>query len=313
LHDFEVDKKENELIQDILASNETILPLAPTIDVVKEEIDFFNYLRYYYDGRSVDDIQEVFDFAVLFKKIAIIIFSISSVMIIFEAVRIWRYGIKYCMRFDTWVWYGVNLANFAMGIIQWLKSREYVNPSAALAAFLSWFYLLLILQRFDLVGIYVSMFLEILRSLLRVLLIFSVLIIAFGLSFYILLSNGNHLVFTDIPLSLMRTFSMMLGDLDFMNTFGFPHHCQMMESLNMTEYKIYTKTPECKSSRRIPYPIMSFTMVGLYMLLNCILLVNMLIGLAVGDIDSVKRNAQLKRFTMQVNVPFNNFYSLASL
>ncbi|CAG7724663.1 unnamed protein product, partial [Allacma fusca] len=27
------------------------------------------------------------------------------------------------MRFDTWVWYGVNLANFAMGIIQWLKSR----------------------------------------------------------------------------------------------------------------------------------------------------------------------------------------------
>ena len=145
-----------------------------------------------------------------------------------------------------------------------------------------------------------SMFLEILRSLVRVLLIFSVLIIGFGLTFYILLSNvmprkfeilwifsnlcrafafqGNHLVFTDIPLSIMRTFSMMLGDLDFMNTFGFPHHCQLLEAMNMTHIKMYSKLTECKSSRRLPYPFMSFTMIGLYMLLNCILLVNLLIG-----------------------------------
>lgn len=38
----------------------------------------------------------------------------------------------------------------------------------------------------------------------------------------------------------------------------------------------------------------------LFMILMPILLMNLLIGLAVGDIESVKRNAQLKRLAMQV-------------
>ena len=46
--------------------------------------------------------------------------------------------------------------------------------------------------RFDIVGIYVVMFLEILYTLLRVLMIFSILIVAFGLAFYILLSNVSQ-------------------------------------------------------------------------------------------------------------------------
>lgn len=37
------------------------------------------------------------------------------------------------------------------------------------------------------------------------------------------------------------------------------------------------------------------------MILMPILLMNLLIGLAVGDIESVRRNAQLKRLAMQVN------------
>jgi len=43
--------------------------------------------------------------------------------------------------------------------------------------------------RFDQVGIYVVMFLEILQTLIKVLIVFSILIIAFGLAFYILLST----------------------------------------------------------------------------------------------------------------------------
>lgn len=40
----------------------------------------------------------------------------------------------------------------------------------------------------------------------------------------------------------------------------------------------------------------------LFMILMPILLMNLLIGLAVGDIESVKRNAQLKRLAMQVRI-----------
>lgn len=63
---------------------------------------------------------------------------------------------------------------------------------ASLTVFLSWFNLLLLLQRFDQVGIYVVMFLEILQTLIKVLMVFSILIIAFGLAFYILLSRVSN-------------------------------------------------------------------------------------------------------------------------
>ncbi|XP_053956221.1 transient receptor potential cation channel subfamily A member 1 [Anastrepha ludens] len=154
--------------------------------------------------------------------------------------------------------------------------------AAAVAVFLSWFRLLLFLQRFDQVGIYVVMFLEILQTLIKVLTVFSILIIAFGLAFYILLSKindaqPNHLSFSNIPMSLLRTFSMMLGELDFVGTY-----------VN-TFYRDQLKVP-----------ITSFLILSVFMIIMPILLMNLLIGLAVGDIESVRRNAQLKRLAMQV-------------
>ncbi|KAG5888861.1 hypothetical protein JTB14_031419 [Gonioctena quinquepunctata] len=154
---------------------------------------------------------------------------------------------------------------------------------ASLTVFLSWFNLLLLLQRFDQVGIYVVMFLEILQTLIKVLMVFSILIIAFGLAFYILLSRGEHLSFKTIPMSLIRTFSMMLGEIDFLGTYVKP----------------YYMTNDGERSF-LPFPLPAFLVLGLFMVLMPILLMNLLIGLAVGDIESVRRNAQLKRLAMQV-------------
>lgn len=50
----------------------------------------------------------------------------------------------------------------------------------------------------------------------------------------------------------------------------------------------------------IRFEINFFCSIGLFMILMPILLMNLLIGLAVGDIESVRRNAQLKRLAMQV-------------
>ncbi|XP_076264823.1 transient receptor potential cation channel A1 isoform X2 [Rhynchophorus ferrugineus] len=154
---------------------------------------------------------------------------------------------------------------------------------ASLVVFLSWFNLLLLLQRFDQVGIYVVMFLEILQTLIKVLMVFSILIIAFGLAFYILLSRGDHLSFKSIPMSLIRTFSMMLGEIDFLGTYVKPYYLSNKEDNTF-----------------LPFPIPAFLILSLFMVLMPILLMNLLIGLAVGDIESVRRNAQLKRLAMQV-------------
>ncbi|CAH2103609.1 unnamed protein product [Euphydryas editha] len=153
--------------------------------------------------------------------------------------------------------------------------------AASITIFLSWFHLLLLLQRFDQVGIYVVMFLEILQTLIKVLMVFSILIIAYGLAFYVLLSKGQHLSFSSIPMSLIRTFAMMLGELDFVGTYVQPYY-------------------KSETENNLPFPIPTFFILVLFMVFMPILLMNLLIGLAVGDIESVRRNAQLKRLAMQV-------------
>lgn len=83
-------------------------------------------------------------------------------------------------------------------------------------------------------------------------------------------------------MSLMRTFAMMLGELDFVGTYV------------QAYYKSDTKA-------MLPFPLATFLILALFMVLMPILLMNLLIGLAVGDIESVRRNAQLKRLAMQVS------------
>jgi len=111
--------------------------------------------------------------------------------------------------------------------------------------------------------------------------------------------QGNHRAFNEIPISLMRTFSMMLGELDFINTFVNPHFCTNGIKNGSSGYN--DNVDACKDiDRRLKHPISSFLMLGIFMVLMPILLMNLLIGLAVGDIESVRRNAQLKRLAMQV-------------
>lgn len=48
------------------------------------------------------------------------------------------------------------------------------------------------------IGIYVVMFLEILQTLMKVLMVFSILIIAFGLAFFILMAKVNFQDFKEM-------------------------------------------------------------------------------------------------------------------
>lgn len=75
---------------------------------------------------------------------------------------------------------------------------------------------------------------------------------------------------------------MMLGEIDFLGTYVEPYYIKKDDG------------------RSLPFPLPAFFMLGVFMVLMPILLMNLLIGLAVGDIESVRRNAQLKRLAMQV-------------
>ncbi|KAH8370269.1 hypothetical protein KR093_002845 [Drosophila rubida] len=220
---------------------------------------------------------------ILFCAVVIVVYILLNSMR--EIIQIYQQRLHYLVEtvnLISWVLYISALVMIAPTFRPDGQISTVHYSAAAIAVFLSWFRLLLFLQRFDQVGIYVVMFLEILQTLIKVLMVFSILIIAFGLAFYILLSKiidsqPNHLSFSNIPMSLLRTFSMMLGELDFVGTYVTTYYREQLK-----------------------VPMTSFLILSVFMVLMPILLMNLLIGLAVGDIESVRRNAQLKRLAMQV-------------
>uniref|UniRef100_A0A8C6XK75 Transient receptor potential cation channel subfamily A member 1 n=1 Tax=Naja naja TaxID=35670 RepID=A0A8C6XK75_NAJNA len=150
----------------------------------------------------------------------------------------------------------------------------------AIAILLAWTNFLLYLQRFENYGIYIVMFWEILRTLIRIVIVFFFLMLAFGLSFYVLL--GSQRTYGTPYLSVMQTFSMMLGDNNYRDTFLEP-----------------------MLADKLPFPLLSFIILIIFSLLIPILLMNLLIGLAVGDIAEVQKFAAMKRIAMQVNLHTN--------
>ncbi|XP_046389519.1 transient receptor potential cation channel subfamily A member 1-like isoform X2 [Ischnura elegans] len=219
-----------------------------------------------------------------FTSIGIVSFILVN--IVREGVQAYQQRWRYLLDpFNSVTWILYSSALIMISPIFGAQLGVDIFPCASITAFLSWFALLSYLQRFNMVGIYIVMFLEVLQTLIRVLLVFSILIIAFGLAFYILLSQGKHQSFSSIPLSLMRTFSMMLGEIDFLGTFVSPY---------------ISKRRGDMTKAALPYANTTFFILVIFMVFMPILIMNLLIGLAVGDIESVRRNAQLKRLAMQL-------------
>nr|XP_043871217.1 transient receptor potential cation channel subfamily A member 1b isoform X2 [Solea senegalensis] len=154
---------------------------------------------------------------------------------------------------------------------------SYHWQAGALAVLTSWVGFLLYLQRFEGIGIYVVMFGEILRTLFRVVLLFLYLLLAFALAFYALMLNQKE--FENLPLAVVQTFVMMVGEMNYQTNFLDPY-----------------------LRNQLPFGPVTYYIFIQFVMLMPILLVNLMIGLAVGDIAEVQRNAALKRIAMQIDL-----------
>ncbi|KAM9436780.1 transient receptor potential cation channel subfamily A member 1-like isoform 3-T3 [Clarias gariepinus] len=149
--------------------------------------------------------------------------------------------------------------------------------AGALAILFAWINFLLYFQRFERFGIYVVMFGEIIKTLCSVLVLFIFLLLAFGLSFHALMLHRDE--FNTVGLSMAQTFVMTVGELNYETSFL-----------------------EAHDQGLLAFPIITYYVFVLFILLMPILLMNLMIGLAVGDIAEVQRNAALKRIAMQINL-----------
>uniref|UniRef100_A0A3B3TF35 Transient receptor potential cation channel subfamily A member 1 n=1 Tax=Paramormyrops kingsleyae TaxID=1676925 RepID=A0A3B3TF35_9TELE len=116
----------------------------------------------------------------------------------------------------------------------------------------SWINFLLYLQRFEHFGIYVVMFREIMRTFISIIILFFFLMLAFALAFYALMVGQKY--FNRLELSVMQTFVMMAGEINYQDNFLEP----------------YLKG-------NLPFPYDSYILFVWFLLMMPILLMNLLV------------------------------------
>ena len=145
----------------------------------------------------------------------------------------------------------------------------------AMSIWLSWLSLVLFMRKFPKLGIYVVMFTDILKTFAQFSMVFALFIIAFGLGFHMLLHEQKPVAFLTPARATLKTMMGMLGEFEYDSVF------------NSDEYN--------------PMPVAWFIYVA-YLVVNCIIVMNLLVGLAVDDIKEVQEQAGLKRLAMQVDL-----------
>lgn len=146
---------------------------------------------------------------------------------------------------------------------------------AAIGIFLTWLELLMIVGRFPIFGIYIQMFTTVAVNFSKFLMAYMCLLIAFSLSFGVLLSTYKS--FKNPAWTLLKTIIMMSGELEYEDVFF-------------------------DEEAPIIYPVTAHMMYLAFVLLVTIILTNLMVGLAVSDIQELQRSAGLDRLVRQAEL-----------
>ncbi|KAK7077045.1 hypothetical protein SK128_006636 [Halocaridina rubra] len=150
-----------------------------------------------------------------------------------------------------------------------VETMSFHRQMAAASAFFGWVELMMLFGRFPSLGVYALMLTRIAKSMVLFVLAFATLLIGFAISFMVLFYKKDS--FASFFLSLVKTMMMMIGEIDYEN--------------------LVDDKP----------PPLGYVMLIAFMFLVCILVVNLLIGLAVNDISNLERLGEIKRLSKQAS------------
>ncbi|CAK1590891.1 unnamed protein product [Parnassius mnemosyne] len=201
---------------------------------------------------------------------------------------------RYFLQVETWVKFGsIGLATIlppAILITPWL-SAEWLRHVATLALLLSWLELMFLLSRFPNGGYYVLMFGKVASNVIRILFTFAFLIIGFTLSFMI--QFHSQIPFEDPWAAFVKTMVMLTSEFDYEALFDEEHSKELATSLIIV---------------RVIFLI--------FLILAGIVLMNLLVGVAVNDINDLEILGNIRRLAKQVefltildSLFYNKFFS----
>ncbi|XP_017057977.1 transient receptor potential channel pyrexia isoform X1 [Drosophila ficusphila] len=145
---------------------------------------------------------------------------------------------------------------------------------AAVVILLVWLELMMLVGRFPIFGVYVQMFTKVAVNFAKFLLAYICLLVAFGLSFAVLFND--YPAFENITWSFLKSITMMSGELEFEDIF----------------YGDYA----------VKFPVTAHIIFLSFVLLVTVILTNLMVGLAVSDIQGLQVSATLDRLVRQAEL-----------
>ncbi|CAB3409070.1 unnamed protein product [Caenorhabditis bovis] len=217
-----------------------------------------------------------------------LIFLFASTQLLKEIFQLYQRKLSYLYNWENWV----ECFIYSTAILIVIDFTECSKTSgvrqnwqwllAALCIWIGWINLLFMIRKMPKFGIYVVMFVDIVKTFFRFFPVFVLFIIAFSTSFYVILQNRPE--FSTIFLAPLKTTVMMIGEFEFTGIF--------FGDNSLHEEKMFGT-----AHATVAYVIFFF-----FSIIMTILLMNLLVGLAVDDIKGVQEKAELKRLAMQVDL-----------
>ncbi|XP_032521667.2 transient receptor potential channel pyrexia isoform X2 [Danaus plexippus] len=190
----------------------------------------------------------------------------------------------YIRQWENWLQILIIIGVFLCTIPTWYmhngaaitNTSNWQHDVAAITIFFCWLELMMIIGRFPTFGLYVQMFTTVTVNFATFLMAYSCLLMAFGLAFSVLFSNypAFHL-----PAGLVKTVMMMSGELEYEDIFY--NNC---------------------TNSQIHYPLTAHAMFLIFVVLVTVILTNLLVGLAVSDIQALQESAGLDRLVRQTQL-----------
>ncbi|CAL8143950.1 unnamed protein product [Orchesella dallaii] len=160
---------------------------------------------------------------------------------------------------------------------------SYLYPVAAFGVTVSWCQVFVQIGRLPQVAIYVEMFVKISVNFCWSLIMYSCLLIGFAMSFSILFPAKPRL--RDLPLSMIQVLTMMIGELNYDGLF---HDVEDGEDANVDTA---AKNDSIKYS--LHHRFSGHVWYVTFIVFITLVLMNLLVGLAVNDIQGIRKNAEI--------------------
>ncbi|KAL5265325.1 hypothetical protein ACHWQZ_G006160 [Mnemiopsis leidyi] len=215
---------------------------------------------------------------VLVQIAGYIVLATSALRLVLELAQFIVQRVKYfsVMNFIELVLFGSSIY-FCHTVFYGLQIIKY-RPQwqmGVFSVFIAWMNLIMFLRKFPRIGIYIVMFVTVLLTFLQIMIILLIFIVAFALSFNMVLDKFP--AFLDVLPSIMKTFVMMTGELEYDG--------------------YYVEEP-------LFYPEASYGLFICFVIIVPIVFMNLLVGLAVDDIKEVQHRAGLERSVMKIELIF---------